>query len=125
MNIREIFAENPVPALGGRKLKFLDEARTDQKLKLPENELTTDYGNAQRFVHHFGDKVRYCSQEDKWYIWSGRIWKIDSDNQVEQFAFTTARRIVDEIPYHENVAIKKNLQKWSQKSMDHARVVTK
>lgn len=123
MSIQRIFAANPMPSLRDYMSSLPSESRTEQRLMLPENELMTDYGNAQRFVHHFGDKVRYCSQEDKWYIWSGRIWKIDSDNQVEQFAFTTAKRIVDEIPYHGNVVIKKNLQKWSQKSMDHARVV--
>lgn len=37
----------------------------------------SDTGNAQRFVHLYGDVVRYAHESRTWYVWEGTNWEPD------------------------------------------------
>lgn len=92
-----------------------------ENLVLTENESMTDYGNSQRFIHQHGKKVFYCKGEDTWYIWDGRVWKPDTDNQLEIFAVNTARSIFAEAQQVQDAKYRSNLEKWGRGSLNHAR----
>jgi len=54
----------------------------------------TDYGNAERLVKQFGDKIRYSPERGLWLIWNGKYWEWDRGNV--KMAKKAAREI-----YHE------------------------
>lgn len=37
----------------------------------------TDDGNADRFIHLYGDRVSYCQDENLWYVYNGKFWEAD------------------------------------------------
>lgn len=45
-----------------------------------------DTGNAQRFVDLFGESVRYCYTDKKWYWYDSRKWCIDNTGTVKRLA---------------------------------------
>ena len=45
-----------------------------------------DMGNAQRLVDLFGDQLRYCYTEKKWYYYDSRKWCIDNIGMIEKIA---------------------------------------
>lgn len=45
-----------------------------------------DMGNAQRFIDLFGDKIRYCYTERKWYYYNGVKWSVDNMGMVQKAA---------------------------------------
>jgi putative DNA primase/helicase len=56
----------------------------------------TDLGNAERLVHHFGDRIRYSHAWKKWLIWDGIRWVVDHTDQIRQFAKQVIRKIYSE-----------------------------
>lgn len=45
-----------------------------------------DMGNADRFVDLFGDSVRYCYTEKKWYYYNSMKWCVDNIGVVLRMA---------------------------------------
>lgn len=45
-----------------------------------------DMGNAKRLVDLFGDQLRYCYTEKKWYYYDSRKWCVDNIGIVEKIA---------------------------------------
>ena len=35
----------------------------------------TELGNAERLVQKFGNDIRYCPEEKRWYAWNGKKWQ--------------------------------------------------
>jgi len=54
----------------------------------------TDLGNAEQFVHLYGDQVRYCHQNKSWYIWNGRRWERDRKMRSMELVHKTVRSIL-------------------------------
>src|SRR5689334_22626908 len=52
-----------------------------------------DVGNADRFVTHHGEDVRYLPEADRWYVWNGVRWEADRDGEVWRRAKLTAATI--------------------------------
>jgi len=46
----------------------------------------SDLGNARRLVALYGQDLRYCHLNKKWYCWRGQVWEVDSTAQVERWA---------------------------------------
>jgi putative DNA primase/helicase len=42
----------------------------------------TDSGNADRFVHMYGDLLRFCAEYGSWYMWDGNQWRKDKKRIV-------------------------------------------
>lgn len=45
-----------------------------------------DMGNALRFVDLFGENIRYCYPEKKWYYYDGQKWRVDDKGATERMA---------------------------------------
>jgi putative DNA primase/helicase len=108
------------PVLDGYR-PSVPSTSAQSRLHLTENESMSDFGNAQRFIHLYGNRVFYCSAECTWYIWDGRVWKSDAQNQIEVFAQNTARSIFDEVKFIQDIKYKSALQRWGRGSLNHAR----
>lgn len=44
--------------------------------------LTTDTGNGIRFAQRMREAVRFCAGEQRWYLWDGLRWKLDTLNRA-------------------------------------------
>lgn len=52
----------------------------------------TDLGNAEAFLAHFGDLVRWDRAEAAWLVWRGHTWQRDADADVRCLAHDHVRR---------------------------------
>jgi putative DNA primase/helicase len=59
--------------------------------KYPVEFALTDLGNAERLVQRFGDGIRYCEEQNAWYVWNGRRWRRDKKGKVTAYAKETIR----------------------------------
>ncbi len=59
----------------------------------------TEYGNAQRLAHLFGEDVRYVVEERAWYVWTGRLWAPDTTGELMRRAKTVARLLLHELSH--------------------------
>lgn len=51
----------------------------------------TDFGNAERLIKRHGHDIKFCSEEERWYIWDGKRWVPDHHNEVNRMAVETLR----------------------------------
>jgi len=64
---------------------------------LPPGRFRLDlYGNADRFMHLFGQDVHWCENRGKWYVWDGRCWKTDAIRDMHRLAELTMLALVRE-----------------------------
>src|SRR5438094_9736238 len=57
---------------------------------------TTDLGNAKRFVHRHGARLRYVYAWKRWHVYDGRRWAPDVAGEVERLAQETAEAMLRE-----------------------------
>ena len=56
----------------------------------------TDTGNAERFVAHHGEDIRYCHEWGKWLLWDGARWATDRRGEIDLRASQTVAAILSE-----------------------------
>lgn len=104
------------------------DAELDRLLGIPEHmqtfagSLCSDVANAERFLFLFGDRVRYCPEQQTWYIWNGARWEADRMLKVEFMAQRVASAVRDEASVQENEDVKKALNSWAKNSSMHGRI---
>ncbi len=62
----------------------------DEEAAIPRH-ARTDAGNAERFRGLYGGIVRYVHKLGRWRVWTGKQWRDDAKDGVEQLALLTAR----------------------------------
>jgi putative DNA primase/helicase len=87
--------------------ELLPEVDTPGKVGI--NEPHTDLGNAHRLVAGYGHKLRHVPAWGKWYIWDGRRWAVDLTGQVDRYAKTVARRLLEEAKAEADEELRKKL----------------
>lgn len=55
-----------------------------------------DIGNSDRFVRKYKSDLRYCEQQQTWYIWNGNYWEQDLVLEVLEMAKAVSKEIRDE-----------------------------
>jgi putative DNA primase/helicase len=71
--------------------------RPEAPPSLPPGRFAFDlYGNADRFVHLFGQDVHWCDQHGRWYVWNGKCWKADAIRDVYRMAERTVQALAQE-----------------------------
>ena len=78
--------------LKGAIAEFLKETPAQREQRWP----LTDLGNAQRMVHLFGNNIRYCYPQNKWYTWAGNRWEQDRTGQIERYGKATIQAMRQE-----------------------------
>lgn len=82
----------------------------------------TQSGNAERFVEAHKHHVRYCVEQDTWYVWNGRHLEADTSGVVGRLARDTFREIIHEAetitdPKHAEATLK-----WAKASESRANI---
>ncbi|TGU71626.1 hypothetical protein E4633_15060 [Geomonas terrae] len=80
-------------------------------------EKTTDIGNVERFVTLYGDVAKYCSKMKSWYLWTGKLWRLDESQKVLLLALETARSISQEAAAEKDINEARELNDWAKKSL--------
>jgi putative DNA primase/helicase len=86
---------------------------------------STDLGNAERFVSEHHRKVRYVATWDKWLVWDGTRWRIDTTREVWRLAKKTVRSIYHEVAKLADVDADEleELSAWAKASEKRERIV--
>jgi P4 family phage/plasmid primase-like protien len=82
----------------------------------------TDLGNAERFVAHHGETVRYCYPWRKWLIWTEDRWQRDDAGRVHRLAKETVRSIYREASDEDDEDRRKALAKHARASESETRI---
>lgn len=56
----------------------------------------TDTGYVERFIDQYGNMVRYCPEQNVWYVWSGTKWESYSVMKTWAFMFDLSEDLYDE-----------------------------
>ena len=90
--------------------------------RYPTTRPLTDLGNAERLVDRHGDKIRFCAQQDSWYVWDGRRWRHDVTQGVARLAIDTVRSIYEEARAETNDERRKDIAEHALHSESSAGV---
>lgn len=55
----------------------------------------TDLGNAEYFAQYYAGRVKHCAEMDKWLVWDGKRWAVDSSSQIMVLAGKCIRSMYD------------------------------
>lgn len=83
---------------------------------------TTDMGNAERLVHHFGDQIRYCHAWKSWLIWDDVRWVMDETEKIRQLAKKVVRMMYKEATYYSDEMKRKSLARHAMQSENDNRI---
>jgi putative DNA primase/helicase len=78
--------------------------------------MLNDSGNADRFADMFGDIVLYYFGNDTWYIWDGKRWKKDKQDQIYRYAERSVSVIYDNLLGDEDR--RRKLAKFASRSLN-------
>lgn len=65
----------------------------DSALRYPPSWQGTDLGNAELFAHQHGDRVLWCQEAKRWFVFTGSHWQPESNEEVTERATTTVRSL--------------------------------
>jgi P4 family phage/plasmid primase-like protien len=82
----------------------------------------TDLGNAERFIAHHGENVRYCYAWSRWLVWTGTRWERDESGRIHRLAKETVRGIYQEAAGAEDEDRRKALAKHAARSEAEAKI---
>jgi hypothetical protein len=94
--------------IGGypKVIRTLDRAWEAERRPFP----LTEIGNGDRLISRYGEDIRFCPGQDSWYIWDGKRWAVDKENQIIGLAKDTvnsilieSRALPDDDPYGEKL----------------------
>ena len=81
-----------------------------------------DIGNGRRFALDWRDEVRYIPAFKGWFIWNGKIWSPDRDDEVIRMAGKTISKMEDELQYIEDEKERAAFRKFIRSSSNDTRV---
>jgi putative DNA primase/helicase len=82
----------------------------------------TDLGNAMRLVERHGDDLLYVYDWDRWLVFDGRRWKVDSSGEVERRAKETVRWMYHKADPGDGKPLDAELAKHAQRSEAKPRI---
>jgi len=97
-------------------------AGLDDSLDSPGTCHLTDLGNAQRLINRFGQDLRYCYAQGRWYVWTGKQWGHDEGGAVVRMAKKTVKAIFHEAAEATSKEAIEEVAKWALKSQGDARI---
>lgn len=103
---------------GGRGASSSDE---DWETRARRRRLT-DLGNAERFLDGHGEDVGYCDAWNKWIVWTGKRWEVDTLQRVQLWAEKTVRHIYKEARDEPDSSRRVALAGWAARSEAASRI---
>jgi putative DNA primase/helicase len=83
---------------------------------------STDSMNVSRFAKQHSSCLRFCTEQNKWYAWTGNHWRENETGEAVRRAVETARSIYGEAKNEENDARRAELAKWAIRSESRPRI---
>lgn len=81
-----------------------------------------DIGNGRRFALDWKDEVRFVPAFKEWYIWTGKTWRPDPDEEVIRMATKTVGKMENELQYIEEEKERSAFRKFIRVSSNDARI---
>jgi putative DNA primase/helicase len=82
----------------------------------------TDMGNSERLVKKYGDYIRFCHNNNSWYVWNGKQWLIDTTGNIERKATKTIRDFYHVAWAHPDKSTREKYGSWALKSEANPRI---
>jgi len=86
----------------------------------PPDEGATDTANANRFIRLFGERVRYCDLESRWYIYRAGRWTPDEKLVTAEWMRQALLTIFEDATRAADDREAKSLAKWGAHSLSNA-----
>jgi P4 family phage/plasmid primase-like protien len=84
--------------------------------------ITTDMGNAERFIRQHGDTVRYNAKRKMWLIWQGTHWAWDDGVLILKKAQETVKSVYAEAAAQNDFKARQVLATWAKSSESNMRI---
>ncbi len=94
----------------------------DDAVSAPGRRPTTDLGNAERLIDHYGDRLRYCAAFGSYLVWDGRRWGVDQAGEAMTLAKKVVRSIYREAADADTKERRAELASWAKRSEAAARL---
>ncbi|MCX6682152.1 MAG: phage/plasmid primase, P4 family [Methanoregula sp.] len=88
----ELTIKNALQSVVGQYIQHKEVAEQWKGYHLTEN------GAAYRFADLFGDSLLFCKTMNKWFVWDGRRYKIDTTNKVQDLTKKMVLDMWSELP---------------------------
>ena len=98
-------------------------ANTTQKKVTSAYFPSTDYGNAERLIHHHGQNLHWDVRRGKWLHWNNKYWEIDESGAVIRLAKAVARQIYAEAASIEDSTTRKEVAKYARSCESRAKIL--
>ncbi len=95
---------------------------TKSKRKRRKQYHLTDYGNAERLVSKYVDRIRYCHPWRKWLVYDGTRWQRDECGAAKSLAKSTIRNIFARLDKVDDKEQREALIKWATASESNAKI---
>ncbi len=82
----------------------------------------SDFGNAERLVARYRNRIRYCPPRRNWYVQDGKRWRLDETGEIVRFAKRTVRSIYSEAEHVDDENTRKAIAKHARESEKKARI---
>lgn len=79
----------------GENCQIKDQWSEQQKLEI--NFGWNDWGCAERFAYYNKDTIRYCQENDKYYVWNGRYWREQDQSEIYNRIKESNDHILDDL----------------------------
>ncbi len=82
----------------------------------------TDLGNAERFADQYRGILRYCTTNNRWYLWNEQYWEVDELGYVYELAKKTIRAMYKEAATTKDDDYRQALAKHARQSESRNRI---
>jgi putative DNA primase/helicase len=72
---------------------ILDGLRARTRTSAAENELITEGTVSDAFTREHRDRLRYCHDTGKWFLWDGAIWRRERTKLAYRWAHQRAKAL--------------------------------
>jgi hypothetical protein len=72
---------------------ILDELRARRRPSAVGNELITEGSVSDAFTREHRDRLRYCHDAGKWFVWDGAIWRRERTKLAYRWAHQKAKTL--------------------------------
>lgn len=121
--VRKVAAEGPTDEDDPCALAAVSRTAAKRNRGSGDMDFTRDdIGNGRRFALAWRDEVRWVPAYGAWFVWNGRVWAPDIDEEVMRMATKTIADMERELAYIEDSKEKAAFRKYIRSSSSHGRL---